>query len=237
MDDRRRQRNQGVVAALANLESDSRAGGASRDRGDPAGEGRAATRTCGTCSHCCTVLRVDEIAKPAGRNCIHQRGEAGCGIYDRRPPVCRGYRCLWLQGGLEDGERPDATGGIVDLESRGIGVQLSIREIRPGAFDASPQLDEIARRFREEMPVRVTDTADILNPDRAYRVLLAGGIEHRVEGEWSEVYRDGVFVERRRSGWSERMARRLEIWWRGRGLHRSGVDEPSGRDRNSPPDP
>ena len=35
---------------------------------DPERERRAASRTCGTCSLCCTVLRVDELAKPAGRD-------------------------------------------------------------------------------------------------------------------------------------------------------------------------
>jgi Fe-S-cluster containining protein len=169
------------------------------------------------------VLRVDELAKPAGQDCAHQRGTGGCGIYASRPPICRGYRCLWLQGGLEDDERPDATGGIVDLESRGTGVGLSIREVRTGAFDDSAALHAIARRYREEMPVRVTDTQDVLNPDRPFRVLLAEGLEHRVQGEWSDVYRDGVFVERKRLGWAERWARRLGIAWRLRAMRRSGT--------------
>ncbi|MEE8167216.1 MAG: hypothetical protein V3T64_16740 [Myxococcota bacterium] len=77
---------------------------------NPGRERRAAKRSCGSCSLCCTLLRVDELHKVAGEDCIHQRGTAGCGIYETRPPICRGYRCLWLQGGLEDDERPDRTG-------------------------------------------------------------------------------------------------------------------------------
>jgi Fe-S-cluster containining protein len=168
------------------------------------------------------VLRVDELSKPAGRDCIHQRGAAGCGIHEKRPAICRGYRCLWLQGGLEDDERPDRSGGIVDLESLGTGVQLAIREIRPGAFDASPALQAIAERYREQMPVRIVDTQDLMNADRSFRVLLADGIEHRVAGEWSEVHQRGVFLERRRLPWAERWARRLAIWWRRRGLEKRG---------------
>lgn len=184
-------------------------------------ERRAALRSCGSCSHCCTVLRVDELRKAAGRDCEHQRGEAGCGIYASRPSICRGYRCLWLQGGLEDDERPDRTGGIVDLEPRGLGVQLSIREVRPGAFDASTALQAIAERHREQMPVRISDAVDVMNPDRPFRVLLAEGIEHRVAGEWTEVHRGGVFVERHRLGWAERGARKLSIWARLLSLRRS----------------
>ena len=185
---------------------------------DPERVRRAANRSCGTCSHCCTVLRVDELAKPAGRDCIHQRGERGCSIHATRPPVCRGYRCLWLQGGLEDDERPDRTGGIVDLESTGIGVQLSIREVRRGAFDESPALQSIAERYRNEMPVRISDAEDVMNPDRPFRVLLPDGEEQRVSGDRIEVYRDGQLAEERVLPWAERIGRRVSLWWRSRKL-------------------
>lgn len=193
---------------------------------DPERERRASERSCGSCSHCCHVLRVDELSKPAGRDCMHQRAPGGCGIHPSRPAICRAYHCLWLQGGLEDDERPDATGGVVDLESRGTDVVLAIREVRPGAFDASPALRAIAERYREQMPVRILDTDDLMNPDRPFRVLLAGGEEHRVAGDWTEVYRHGAFVERRRLGWAERWARRIDIAWRARRLRRAGWSAP-----------
>lgn len=166
------------------------------------------------------MLRVDELAKPAGLDCEHQRTGGGCGIHETRPSICRRYHCLWLQGGLEDDERPDRTGGIVDLEAVGAAVQLSIREVRPGAFDTSPALQAIAERYRSQMPVRITDTADLENPDRPFRVLLADGIEQRVEGERIEVHAKGVLRETRRLPWLERMARRLSVWRRRRALER-----------------
>jgi hypothetical protein len=172
---------------------------------------RAALRSCGTCSHCCTVLRVDELRKPAGIDCIHQRGEHGCGIHATRPTICRGYECLWLQGGLEDDERPDATGGIVDLETVGVGLRLGIREIRRGAFDASPALQAIAERYRSQMPVRITDAEDVMNPDRPFRVLLADGIEHRLAGERIEVVREGIVIGNQRLPWAERLGRLVSI--------------------------
>lgn len=192
---------------------------------DPARERRAASRFCGTCSHCCTILRVDPLGKAAGVDCEHQRGERGCGIYETRPPICRAYRCLWLQGGLEDDERPDRTGGIVDLETVGIGLRLRIREVREGAFDESPALQEIAERYRSEMPVRITDTVDVLDPDRPFRVLLADGLEQRVAGDRIEVYREGVLIEQRKLPWAERIARRVSNRWRNHRLRR--VSSPS----------
>jgi len=184
---------------------------------------RAAERECGSCSLCCTVLRVDELDKAAGRDCPHQRGEHGCGIYAKRPQICRGYECLWRQGGLEDDERPDVTGGIVDLETVGVGLRLSIRVEGRGDFEKSQPLQAIAERYRNEMPVRVSDAEDVMNPDRPFRVLMPAGVMHHVEGERIDVYQDGVHVERSVLPWAERWARRLSIAWRNHGLHRSSI--------------
>jgi Fe-S-cluster containining protein len=182
-------------------------------------QARGATRSCGPCSLCCTLLRVDELNKRAGHDCVHQRGEQGCGIYETRPQICRSYMCLWRQGGLEDDERPDLTGGIVDLETVGVGVQLGIRLRERGLLEKSPKLLEIARRYRSEMPVRITDAEDVLNPDRPFQVLLADGLEQRVEGERIEVYQDGTLIKKFRLRLLERLARRASIWWRSRKLH------------------
>jgi len=66
-------------------------------------------RNCGTCSACCTVLRIDpepgystrfdngeDIAKPAGETCRYLTFQ-GCGIYAVRPIVCRRFKCDWLK--------------------------------------------------------------------------------------------------------------------------------------------
>lgn len=193
-------------------------------------EKRAAARSCGSCSLCCSVLRVDELQKPAGQNCRHQlgvesrasgggAGDAGsCAIYHDRPPICRAYQCLWRQGGLEDDERPDWTGGIVDLETVGIGLRLAIRMHSLEAFDGAPKLQAIAERYRSEMPIRLTDSRDVTNPDRPFRVLLPEGIEHRVDGEKITVYRNGVQMEEKNLPWAERLGRKVMIWWRRRQL-------------------
>ena len=206
-------------------------------------EERAAARSCGPCSLCCSVLRVDDLEKPAGEDCRHQLGvpagdpddvatatrdagplhkpglvAGGCGIYHDRPPICRAYQCLWRQGGLEDDERPDQTGGIVDLETIGIGLRLGIRMRSIEAFDDSPKLQAIAARYRSEMSIRITDSRDVANPDRPFRVLLPEGIEHRVLGERIEVYQDGVQTEEKNLPWAERIGRRFMIWWRRRTL-------------------
>ena len=166
------------------------------------------------------MLRVDELAKPAGRDCRHQRAEGGCAIHARRPDICRRYECLWLQGGLEEDERPDVLGAVLDLEAVGTGVRLRIHEARPGAFDDSPALQAIADRYRGSMPVRIADVRDLGDPDRPFRVLLAEGVEQRVAGEWVETHHADGRIERRRLPWAERLGRRLAIAWRRRRMAR-----------------
>ena len=134
------------------------------------------SRSCGACSLCCTVLRVDVLSKLGGVACVHQDVDGpGCAIHVERPAICRAYRCLWLKGGLEQRDRPDAFGAVLDIVSTGPTVQLEIRQARPGAFAASPRLLEIAEEYRRTMPVRISDVADVMNPDAPYEIRLPSG--------------------------------------------------------------
>ncbi len=187
---------------------------------------RTATRVkreCGTCSLCCTVLRVDELAKLGGVDCVHQRSGRGCGIYERRPGICRAYRCLWLRGHFEESDRPDRLGAVLDFVNHGGQLMLEMREARSGSFDASPRLQEIAARQRGSVPVRISDADDAMDPDRPFRVLLPGGEEQRVAGERIEVHRPGRPVELRRLPFYERLARRAMLRLRAWRLRRLGA--------------
>src|SRR5579864_223479 len=54
-------------------------------------------RTCGSCSLCCKLLRIEELEKPVGTWCNHcASGRGGCAIYDQRPRECRTFYCSWL---------------------------------------------------------------------------------------------------------------------------------------------
>jgi hypothetical protein len=107
-----------------------------------------------------------------------------------------------------------------------MGIRLAIRESRRGIFDESPGLQAIAERYRDSMPVRISDAEDVLDPDRPFRVLLADGVEHRVAGECVEIRRRGVLMETRRLPWAERLGRRLANWWRARRLQRISTPPP-----------
>ena len=172
--------------------------------------GKGQARACGDCSLCCRVLRVDELKKLGGLPCVHQDApKPGCAIHPTRPSICRAYRCLWLSGGLEVADRPDKLGAVLDVVAQGPVIRLEIRQGRAGVFDESERLQAIADEYRTSMPVRVTDVDEVLDPDRAFRLLLPTGEEHRVEGEWTEIHSPGGGVERKRLPFLERRIRRL----------------------------
>lgn len=61
-------------------------------------------RECGTCTLCCKVAAVEEVAKPNGVWCFHCVPGKRCTIYHQRPPSCRSFYCLWM---LEKGLGPE----------------------------------------------------------------------------------------------------------------------------------
>jgi hypothetical protein len=176
----------------------------------------SSARECGACSLCCTVLRVDELRKLGGTPCVHEQASGGCGIYQTRPAICRAYQCMWLRGALGDGDRPDRLGAVLDVVAQGASPWLEIREAEPGAFDRSGRLREIAEEYRRSMPVRIGDVADVLDPERRFRVLLPDGEERIVEGEWTTLRRPGAPDTRLRLPRLERWLRRWNLYWRRR---------------------
>lgn len=128
-----------------------------------------------------------------------------------RPGVCRAYRCLWLRGGLEEADRPDALGALLDVSLAGGAPRLDVREATPGAFARSARLQEIAERWRRDVPVRITGPEQRDDPEAPERLLLPSGDEQLVEGERVRVYRDGRLAEERRAPRLERWLRRLAL--------------------------
>jgi hypothetical protein len=73
---------------------------------------KPAEKICGPCQACCIAPKIDtpELRKPSGATCVHLV-ERGCGIYDKRPPVCRAFLCGWrLLPELDISWRPDLSG-------------------------------------------------------------------------------------------------------------------------------
>ena len=79
-------------------------------------------RDCGDCTACCTWLAIDkpEVQKAPGATCTHCTG-TGCGIYEKRYPICREYHCAWRGMDIFDESwRPDRSGVFTYVETRDI---------------------------------------------------------------------------------------------------------------------
>ena len=178
-------------------------------------------RACGECTLCCTLLRVDELRKLGGTPCRELRrapAPPGCGIHATRPPICRAYHCLWLAGGLDEADRPDRLGAILDVATEGGTSRLRVHEVVPGAYERSERLRAIVARYREAMPVRISSVAQVDDPLAPLRELGPGGSEQRIEGDWLVRLADGREGERRRLPWLERRLRRIALAVRRRKL-------------------
>jgi hypothetical protein len=87
-----------------------------------------ATNHCGTCSLCCKVKAIGELAKPMYTWCGHCQKGKGCKLYDtpHKPASCTEYTCLWLATqSFEDTSRrlslefrPDRTKVVVDTPDK-----------------------------------------------------------------------------------------------------------------------
>jgi len=178
-----------------------------------------AGRSCGECTLCCTLLRVDELRKLGGTPCVHLRrapDAPGCGIHATRPGICRAYSCLWLSGGLDEADRPDRLGAVLDLVSEGHLTRLRVHEAAPGAYEASARLQAVVARYRASMPVRIADVSRPLDPNARVRELLPDGGERVVEGDLVTELRPGAAPRLRRLSWPLRALRRardrLRAW-------------------------
>lgn len=118
-------------------------------------------RECGSCSVCCEVAAVPELAKPALSRCVHAVEDKGgcCWIFGRsdRPKICGKYSCAWLDGLGSDQDRPDRVGAMFsnNVTERGhIGFAV---EIQPNAIHttAKGMAVEFARKF--PMPLIVSE--------------------------------------------------------------------------------
>lgn len=87
------------------------------------------TRSCGSCTLCCTVQGVKEgmPGTPSGEKlpnvpCPHAKIHApscgGCAIYESRPAECSGYSCMWLKGLGGTADRPDKVGVLFEVHDQ-----------------------------------------------------------------------------------------------------------------------
>jgi len=105
------------------------------------------SRECGTCTACCTAEGVHELHKLPGDPCQFVCSK-GCGIYEKRPQSCRGFRCLWLEGVFEEEARPDTLEIVFGIAPAPLQMHpwrrfIRVMEVVPGAAARPANLERI----------------------------------------------------------------------------------------------
>lgn len=119
--------------------------GGSTDTTDPS----AVQRSCGTCSFCCKVMAVEELAKPMGAWCAHRSPGRGCGIHGSHPPSCQGFACQWLlEPAMPHRLRPDQTKVVLTAEAEGARLVANCDPANPAAWRRGPIYDFLKQQAR-----------------------------------------------------------------------------------------
>lgn len=130
-------------------------------------------RSCGTCTLCCKVMRIDELNKPKGTWCSHCNPGVGCNIYEERPDECRSFYCGY-RFSHELGEHwfPASCKIVSVVESEGTRIAFHVDPSRPGAWREQPFYREIkafsrsAVSERHQVVVYVGLRAIVVLPDK-----------------------------------------------------------------------
>jgi hypothetical protein len=131
-------------------------------------------RSCGGCSLCCKLLRIDAFNKPSGNWCPHCKpGHGGCAIYENRPPECRTFYCLWLTSANLGAEwRPNKCKMVLQIEASGQRTAVHVDPGAPTVWRQEPffrQLKELAveaARNQQQVVVYIRDRTIVILPDK-----------------------------------------------------------------------
>lgn len=111
-------------------------------------------RSCGGCTACCKTHAIFEIKKPVGKWCPYCDASKGCRIYLNHPKSCKKFRCEWLKGFGEDGDRPDRTKIVLDFCTGGVLPKfLQIWEVSGKALRESFAKESAQLAIGNEIPV------------------------------------------------------------------------------------
>lgn len=136
---------------------------------------------CGSCTLCCTLMRVAmEPPKPERETCAHCSA-GGCAIYDQRPEGCSGFQCLWLgsqrvtQLALPAAMRPDRTGVVIDLNAAGTVIAHCER---PASWKREPMRAWLLKHARRtNVILEVPGGAELLSADGSTEALARVGVD------------------------------------------------------------
>lgn len=130
-------------------------------------------RECGTCTLCCKVMSISELAKPQGQWCRHCDVGRGCQVYVERPQECRSFLCgylIWRE--LGEHWHPARSKMVVIFDHGGNRLLIRVDPGRPSVWRQEPYFSEIKRwaasitSARQQIVVAIGQRTIVIFPDR-----------------------------------------------------------------------
>ena len=98
-------------------------------------------RECGSCTLCCKLFPVPDLAKPAGKWCPHIAQGKGCGIHASRPQVCRDFFCQWVfNEDLGPEWKPEVSRFVLSIYPGSNSLAVTVDPGTPAAWRQEPYL-------------------------------------------------------------------------------------------------
>ena len=108
-------------------------------------------RECGECDLCCKYLTHEVYGQHITPDNPCRFLKNGCSIYKNRPPQCKRYACMWLQGVLPEWMFPKDLGIIVSVKNWTNGKWL---EVAPAGKEITDEI--LAELIKLDVPVKYT---------------------------------------------------------------------------------
>lgn len=112
-------------------------------------------RSCTGCTLCCKLLKIEELAKPAGTWCEHCHVETGCRTYPDRPQTCRDFLCNYLLNErLGEEWKPSKSKMVLTTELAGRRLTVYVDPQRPEAWKREPYYSRLKEWAANSAPTR-----------------------------------------------------------------------------------
>jgi len=146
-------------------------------------------RSCGECSLCCKLLKIETFNKPAGIWCTHcAPGRVGCTIYEKRPMECRKFFCAWLTSpALGPDWRPNKCKMLVRHEGNLVAIHVDPSD--PAAWRREPYFQDIktlatrAVDANQQVAVYIKSRVIVIFPNKEIDVGIMNPGDHLVVRE------------------------------------------------------
>jgi hypothetical protein len=143
-------------------------------------------RACGSCTLCCKLFPVEDLAKPAGVWCNHIAQGKGCSIYASAPNSCRTFSCLWqINATLGPEWKPDHARFVMISPSGSEGLIVRVDPGAAGAWRKEPYYSQLKQWARAAL--LMNGYVMVLTGQRATILLPASDVDVGILGPQDEI--------------------------------------------------